>query len=426
MTDGVSYTVTSRGLQYFWGSLIETRFVFDGDQLVYDPRTGLVLRDFVRALKTNSRPDSSEPLYGDITMDIIDQPIESDGYVNDYQVEVSYTDTDADGVADDPDFFDSLVAPAVDPTNKLVFFQLTRDFNDLERYLPVAPDVVNTQFATEAAIELAKNEYVDGQIFYATTEEAFYELVVSTVAGTITRTLRPREDFIARTGRQSLYFQYRHNSALTNVIDPGVTNIIDLYVVTQEYYTAYTNYIRDTTGTVPQPAIPTISQLNTAFQGLNDYKMVSDNIVLNSVLFKPLFGAKAPPELQGTIKVVRRANTTASTSEIKSQVIANIDNYFSIDKWDFGDSFFFSELAAYLRENMGSIISSVVIVPLNPLKTFGDLYEIRSAPNEIFVSAATVADIEVIDALTQSNLRTVSPVSGIYPTQNSLSQTGEY
>jgi len=314
----------------------------------------------------------------------------------------------------------------------LVFFERTLDFNDIERYLPMASGLVNAQYTTKDAIELVKTEFIDGQLFYATTEGTYWELQISTVAGTVTRTLINRgsgnleqgDPYISRTGRQNLYFQYRHNSALTNVIDPGVTNIIDLYVVTQEYYTAYTNYIRDTTGTVAKPSIPTIAQLNTAYQDLNDYKMVSDNIVLNSVLFKPLFGAKASPELQGTIKVVRRANSTASVSEIKSQVIANIDNYFSIDKWDFGDTFFFSELAAYLHERLGSIISSVVIVPLNPLKTFGDLYEVRSAPNEIFVSAATVVDVEVIDALTQSNLRTTTPVSGIYPTQNNLSQTG--
>lgn len=426
VTDGVSYTVTNRGLQYFWGSLIETRFVFDSDQLVYDVRTGLVLRDFVKALKTNNRPGSNLPLYGDVTMEIIDQPIESDGYVDDYRVEISFADSDADGIADDPDFFSELVAPTVDPSNKLVFFERTLDYADLERYLPVAPGVVNSLYATRDAIELVKSEYIDGQIFYATGPQTFYELQVSTVAGTITRTLQQRFDFRARTGRQSLYFQYRHNSALTNVIDPGATNIIDLYVVPQSYYIAYTNYIRDTTGTVLRPDIPTISELSTAYQGLNDYKMVSDNIVLNSVVFKPLFGAKAAPELQGSIKVVRRANSTASVSEIKSQVISNIDNYFSIDKWDFGDTFFFSELAAYLHEQMGSVISSVVIVPLNPLKTFGDLYEVRSAPNEIFVSAATVVDVDVIDALTQSNLRTTTPVSGIYPTQNSLSQTGEY
>ena len=426
VSDGNSYTVTSRQLEYFFSSVIQTRFTFDGGEEVYDPRTGLVINDFVRVLKTNSRPDSNEPLSSDVTMDIIAQPIESDGYVNDYQVVVSYADSDADGVADDPDFFDMLVAPTVNPDSKLVFFQQVTDFDNLERFLPLAGGVVNTLYTTKDAIELVKNEYINGQIFYATTEEKFYELVIAFVNGIITRTLVERFDYISRVGRQDLYFQYRHNSPLTNVIDPGITNIIDLYVVVQEYYTQYQNYIRDTTGTVPEPAIPTIDQLTTAYSGLNDYKMVSDNVVLNSVVFKPLFGAKAAPELRAVIKVVRAPKTTASISEIKSQIVANMNTYFSIDKWDFGDSFFFSELAAYIHEQMGSIISSVVLVPLNPLKTFGDLYEIRSAPNEIFVNAATVADVEVIDALTQSNIRSQTPVTGLYPTQNSLSQTGEY
>jgi hypothetical protein len=216
-------------------------------------------------------------------------------------------------------------------------------------------------------------------------------------------------------GRGNLAFQYRHNSPLTNVIDPGSSNIIDIYLVTQGYYTSYQNYIRDTTGTVSEPPPPDISQLTMEYSGLNDYKMVSDNIVLNSVTFKPLFGAKAPAQLRATIKVVKAQNTVASDSEIKSQVIAKTNEYFTIDKWNFGDSFYFSELAAYLHTQLGSIVSSVVLVPLNPLKSFGDLYEIRSAPNEIFVSAATVADIEVITALTQSNIRSQTSVSGLYP-----------
>jgi hypothetical protein len=427
VTDGTTnYTVTSRGLDYFFASIIETRFIFDSNQEVYDSRTGRVISDFVKVLKTNSRPDTNEPLPGDITMDIINQPVLSDGFVNDYQVEVSYVDSDADGVADDPDFFDTLVAPTVNPSTKIVFFQLTTDSEDLERYLPLAAGIVNSLYATKDAIELVKSEFANGQIFFATSEAKFYELVVTSVNGTIQRILTERFDFISRTGRQSLYFQYRHNSPLTNVIDPGATNIIDVYVVTQGYYTAYQNWIKDTTGTVPEPTRPTIAELNTAYGELNDYKMISDNLVLNSVTFKPLFGAKSAPELRATIKVVRDPKTTASVSEIKSQVIANINQYFTIDKWDFGDSFFFSELAAYLHEQLGSIIASVVLVPLNPLKTFGDLYEIRSAPNEIFVSAATVADVEVIEALTQSNIRSQTAVSGLYPTQNTLSQTGEY
>jgi hypothetical protein len=199
---------------------------------------------------------------------------------------------------------------------------------------------------------------------------------------------------------------------LTNRIDPGTTNIIDLYVVTQSYYTAYQNWIKDTTGTVIEPDQPTIDELSTAYQGLDDYKMISDNIVLNSVSFKPLFGAKAAQQLKATIKVIRAQNSTASTSEIKSSVVAAMNSYFSIDKWNFGDTFYFSELAGYLHSELGSIISSVVLVPLNTQKSFGDLYEIRSEPNEIFVNAADITNIDVIDALTSTNLRT-APGSGV-------------
>jgi len=54
----------------------------------------------------------------------------------------------------------------------------------------------------------------------------------------------------------------------------------------------------------------------------------------------------------------------------------------------------------------------VVLVPLNQQKYFGDLYEIRSQPNEIFANGATIANIDVIDALTSTNLRT-APGSGV-------------
>lgn len=429
ITDGTSYVVTMRNLDYFFASVIETRFFFDGGEKVYDPKTGSVTQDFIRVLKTNSRPDSNLPLTNDITMDIINQPVESDGWVNDYQVVVSYRDSDADGVADNPDFFEEIVAPTVG--RPLVFLQRQTDFDNLERYLPVEPGVVVSSFATLDAIELVKEEYANGQVFYAYSDDAFYRLSILIVNGTAQRILEPQTDFIARTGRQSLAFQYRHNSSLTNVINPGTTNIIDMYVVVQEYYNAYQNYIRDTTGTVQEPAPPTINQLTALYSNLNDYKMISDNVVLNSVVFKPLFGAKAAPELRATIKVVRAPKSTASNSEIKTQVINAVNNYFTLDKWDFGDSFFFSELAAYLHRELGTIVSSVVLVPLNPLKTFGDLYEVRSAPNEIFVSAATVSDVEVIDALTQSNIRSQTAVSGLYPVTSTnngttISQTGVY
>ena len=404
-----NYTITFRGLAYYFGSVIQTRFFFYGNQKIYDSRTGTTVKDFVNVLAVNTKPDSSSPLPGDIYTTIIGQPVESDGYVDDFQVLISYRDSDSDGIPDNPDFFNEIVAPEVNPNLKLVFLQQTVDFDNLQRYLLVEPGVVNSDYATYDTIELVKFQYSPGQVFYAYSEDAFYNLSIN-VAGT--RTISAATGWIARTGRQSLYFQYRHNSPLTNRIDPGTTNIIDLYVVTQAYYTAYQNWIQDTTGTVTEPEMPTIDELNTAYQQLQDYKMISDNIILNSVVFKPLFGPKAAASLRATIKVIRAQNSTASTSEIKSAVLAAMNDYFSIDKWNFGDTFYFSELAAYLHRYLGTIISSVVLVPLDTQKYFGDMYEIRAEPSEIFANGATIDNIVVIDALTSTNLRT-APGSGV-------------
>jgi hypothetical protein len=128
--------------------------------------------------------------------------------------------------------------------------------------------------------------------------------------------------------------------------------------------------------------------------------------------FQPLFGQKADSALRATIKVIRAYGSTASTSAIKNLVVSNINAYFDIANWNFGNTFYFSELSAYLHQNIGNVVSSVVLVPLDPQKSFGDLYEIRSAPNQIFVNGATVNDIEVITALTSTNLQT-APGSGV-------------
>jgi len=405
------YTITFRGLAYYFGSVLQTRFFFYGNQKIYDSRTGTTIKDFINVLAVNTKPDSSSPLPGNIYTTITGQPVESDGYVDDFQVLISYRDSDSDGVPDNPDFFNEIVAPTVNPNLKLIFLQQTVDFDNLQRYLLVEPGVVNSDYPTYDNIELVKFQYSPGQVFYAYSDELFFTLTVNT-AGVRVITQAAAGDWIARTGRQALYFQYRHNSPLTNRIDPGTTNIIDLYVVTQSYYTAYQNWIKDTTGTVTEPDVPTIDALSTEYQNLNEYKMISDNIILNSVVFKPLFGPKAATTLQATIKVIRAQNSTASTSEIQSSVLTAMNEYFSIDKWGFGDTFYFSELAAYLHRYLGTIISSVVLVPLDTQKYFGDMYKVRAEPSEIFVNGATIDNIVVIDALTSTNLRT-APGSGV-------------
>jgi hypothetical protein len=407
------YTVSYRALDYYFGSVLETRFFFDNDQLIYDSRTGTTIYDFINVLKTNSQPTTAAPLGSDIITKIVGQPIQTDGLVDDYQILVSFADHNNDGVPDNPDFFSDIVGPVPNPptaNSPWVFLQQIVDFDNLQRYVLIDSGIVNSQYATENDILLVMQEYVAGQVFYAYTDATFYVLNIDPTTGV--RSLVVSANYIAQTGRQNLFFQYRHNSPLTNRIDPGTTNIIDVYLVTNEYYTAYTNYIQDTTGTVPEPAIPTIDELTTAYSGLQNYKMLSDTMIMNSVEFQPLFGTKALPELQATIKVIAAPNYTGSTSQIQNLVVQYLNQYFSLALWDFGQTFYFSELSAYLHQQLTGIVSSVVLVPLNQSKYFGNLYEVRCAPNQIFVNGATVANIEVITALTSTNLRT-APGSGV-------------
>lgn len=61
---------------------------------------------------------------------------------------------------------------------------------------------------------------------------------------------------------------------------------------------------------------------------------------------------------------------------------------------------------AFLHSKLSTLISSAIIVPIQNNKMFGELYEIRTMPFEICLSAAQVTDVEVIDTLTPSDLKT--------------------
>jgi hypothetical protein len=104
-------------------------------------------------------------------------------------------------------------------------------------------------------------------------------------------------------------------------------------------------------------------------------------------------------------KVVKSPTADVSDSEIKVRVVEAIDAYFDIRNWDFGEKFFYTELAAYIHQRLSRIISSVVIVPANSSSQFGNLFEIVATPSEIFMSTATVANVQIINNLTEQTLR---------------------
>ncbi len=406
---GDRYTITYRSLTYYFGSVADTRFTFAKDELVYDPFSGKIIQDFVSMLAVNSQFDSSVPLGRDVKVNILGQSVQSDGYIDDFQVEVAATDINIKQLILNPDFFSQVTGYVNNSANigVYVFFETVQDAINLTRQYLIPSSTVSYQYPTKTQIEVVKYDYPVGQLFYAYNENLFYQSVQDQTVVVPSYSLVLQPQFSMLPGRQGLSFQYRHNSNNTTRIDPITTNIIDSYIVTQAYYSAYTKWIQDTSNTVPEPDRPTINELSQEFGQVQDYKMLSDSMILNSVVFKPLFGPKADPALRATIKVIKASMTSASDSEIRSAVLAAMNNYFNINNWNFGDTFYFSELSAYLHAQCGDLISSAVLVPNDPTKSFGDLYEIRSLPYEIFVNGATSNDVLVVPALSPAELQVV-------------------
>ncbi len=406
-TGANTYLITYKELTYYFGSVNDTRFTFSPNELVYDPFSGKIIQDFINILGINSQFGSSTPIGTDRKVNILGQTVESDGYVNDFQVEVAATDVNNRQLILNPDFFNDITGYQNNNTNTgvYVFFETVQDPINLTRqYIIPSSDVVYV-YPTKSQIETNKYDYPLGTLFYAFGENKFYKTIQDQFVTTPFYIVTEQKQYTMKPGRQGLSYQYKHNSNNTTRIDPVTTNIIDLYVVTQSYYTAYTNYIVDTTNTVPEPTRPTIGQLQQEYGEVQNYKMLSDAVILNSVVFKPLFGPKADPALRSTVKVIKANGVNASDSEIRSAVLTAMNNYFNINFWDFGDTFYFSELTAYLHSTVGELISSVVLVPNDPTLSFGDLYEIKCMPYEIFVNAATANDVVVIPALTPAELQ---------------------
>jgi len=400
--DGSTYTVNYRSLAYLFESYLETRFYFDKDLKIFDPRTGKTIRDKISILKVNAQPDNSSALNNNYIMNVDDKVIESDGYVLSEKVKVTFPDQDDDGVVDDPEVFDKVVAPDVNSTSKIVFYEKYLDASGFERFEAVPSTSVDTSYTSLSDIEAAKESYSSGQLFYITSTQKFYVLSIN---ASNEKTVTESTDYTTKTGRSDLLFQYTHNSPNNRRIDPSPTNIIDLFLLTTVFDNDYRNYVQDITGTVQKPTKPTTTELRDAYGELDNYKSISDTIVFNSVTYRPLFGTKAEEELQASFKVVKNRSTLISDNEIKARVISAVNEYFAIENWDFGDTFYFSELSAYLHNVLTPDVLSIIIVPRSATASFGSLYQIQSQSDEIFISAATVNDVDVIDVITAAQLR---------------------
>ena len=399
-TVGQTYNVYYRGLNYAFESVRETNFYFDDQVKVFDPVTGTTINDQINILKVNTGPDSNDPLALDYQWYIYKNVTEVDGYENPNKILITFPDSDSDGIPDNPELFELIVNPVIDSDNKYVYFQNTIGYDNFVIQQHVNSDLVISTFNNLREIQVAATLYQDGQLFYIPEINTFYQL---TITGSV-YTVSEIEGYTAKVGRQNLVFQYRHNSPNYRRIDPSPNNIIDLYILTKQYSTDYIAWVRDTTGTIVEPTPPTGETLGLEFSELENYKSVSDTIIYNSAKFKPIFGSKAPQSLRATFKVVKNPNVVISDTDIKSSVVAAINTYFDVANWDFGETFYFSELAAYLHSILAPNIASVIIVPASESGTYGSLQQINANFNEIVISAATVNDVQIISAITAAQI----------------------
>lgn len=390
-TNGEKYTITYRNMRYVFESAQQIRFYYDNKTRTFNNKSGQIIKDSLKVLSINTQPGLTDSFTTDFNWQIVSEFRNNGGQIDNKKIQVSFFDSDDDGVIDNPSIFDNIVE-----SGSLIF--LKKSVSDgIENYTYVnqlSEGILTAN--TQGSIVLSA--YDNGQIFYIIADDVFKQL------NKTTNTLVQIFDYVAKTGRDGLKFQYIHASDENNRIDPSSTNMIDIYMLTRDYDNAFRLYLQGTITEIPTPQT-TDELYRTYGSKINAIKSVSDEVIYHPVKYRILFGSKSDANLQATFKIVKNAERVVNDNDIKSRVINAIDQFFVLDNWDFGETFYFSELSAYVMKSVGPDLSSIVIVPKQVSKSFGSLFEIRSASDEIFVSGATVDDVEVISALTADRLR---------------------
>ena len=270
-----------------------------------------------------------------------------DGYTDSSKVKVSPLDFDGDFLPDDPESFVDVVGSS---TLNLVHFD-------------------------------------EGDFSYLVPAEGG-EPVVKTVAGT-----------------DGLVFKWNHVTPSDQTLNPSLTNIIDVYVLTKTYNEDFIAWKKKNNRLVDMPLPPTHEELRGNFKNLSTFKMMTDEVIFHPAKFKPLFGVLSEQEFQAQFKVVKNPKSRITDNEIKSRVLTAIDTFFTPGNFDFGENFYFTDLAAYIHSQLDNDLHSVVIVPTSTDGRFGTLFQVQPDRDEVVTSVATVNDIIVINEITDNNIR---------------------
>lgn len=410
-TNGISYNVTYRTLRYVFESDAEIKFYFDSTKKIYDSKTGKIIKDTLKILKINTKSNSVSALGNDSTWEIYKEFKDSAGYVSSKKVEVIFSDSDDDGVIDNPELFNEVIG-----LTDFIFTKKSLANNtQIETYVNSSTENIIT--VTTNTVQ-GLSSYFNGTILYFSDTDMFKK--VDRINGRLDQVF----EYTAYNGRDNIKFQYTHASGENNRIDPSSTNIIDTYILTRQYDTQYRNYIAGETTFKPLP--PSSDSLYQSFgTEIAKIKSISDEVIYHPVKYKPLFGNKSDPDMQATFKVIKNTERVISDNDIKTRVIASVNKFFALDNWDFGETFYFSELSAFIMKELSPDITSIVIVPRAANSSFGSLFEIKSESDEIFISSATVDDVEIITSNTPDRLKTTGSIVTDTKTINTGIQSSE-
>lgn len=392
---GSSWRVYSRSLRYIFESVQQNRFYFENIEKIYDPTTGLAQLDYISVLSINPDPITGLALPQDYLWQITGQQIYPDGYADPTSVRITMWQGNNYGIPDDPYEFNQIVNPSNIPS-KFLFWTLTTGTDGYQYWVPINIPISNIFSNPGLLPSLTSSFWTQGMIVYIINNGVFYNY--SSMPPTLTDVT---STYRVRIGRQDVSFLWKHFAPTDQRINPAITNIIDMYVLTSAYDTNLRNWIATNGSTQLQPQSPTSAELKADLQGLEDFKQMTDQMIWHPVSYKIIFGSQSDPEFRVQFLVVKTTNSTYTDNEVKSLVINTITQYFSLSNWDFGQTFFATELYTYIHQTLATIIGSIVIKPLNAQAKFGDLFEINCDSDEIFISSARVTDVQIVPALTE-------------------------
>ena len=337
-----------------------TNFWFNSNATIVDPGTKLPVADVVKILKSNLNQALTKAIGVDYVFSVNGSVLYSNGTVNYKALSIAPFNTQ--------NTFYSGTGSANNPVEFLQFIG-TSDYV----YFSVDP-------ATGILTPIPASPFLTSLTY------------VNDISG----------NYVRKLGRDNLDFMWQHFTPNDNLIDPSPSNIHDMYILTRGYYSDVLSYLNGTLAAMPM--LPTSLNLRSSYATMLESAMLSDSVVLHPGKIKLLFGSLAVPELRAKFRVVQSPNGTLTANQVIAQVLSIINQYFVIDNWDFGQEFFAQNLCSVIQQQLGSEITTAVLVPVFPTNYFGDLFYLKSGPDEVFVSCAQLSDIEIITSIDRLTL----------------------